>query len=107
MREIGCKAFVLIQNRHNPKVYERSLECVLIGYEPNAKSYRCYHRPTKQVITSYHVRFLESHEGHTPLSNPQQPNSLDLPAVQTPTPTLRDNNNDTCQHGHHGHDRSA
>src|SRR5271155_17684 len=31
MREIGCKVFVLIQNRHNPKIYERSLECVLIG----------------------------------------------------------------------------
>jgi len=39
MREIGCKVFVLIQNRHNPKIYERSLECVLIGYETNAKSY--------------------------------------------------------------------
>ena len=66
MREIGCKAFVLIQNRHNPKIYGRSVECVLIGYDTNSKSYRCYHRPTKRVISSYHVRFLESHEGHDP-----------------------------------------
>ena len=66
MREIGCKAFVLIQNRHNPKIYERSIECILIGYDTNSKSYRCYHKPTKRVISSYHVRFLESHEGHNP-----------------------------------------
>ena len=70
MREIGCKAFVLIQNRHNPKIYERSIECVLIGYDTNSKSYRCYHRPTKRVISSYHVRFLESHEGHNPPPKP-------------------------------------
>ena len=68
MREIGCKAFVLIQNRHNPKIFERSIECVLIGYDINSKSYRCYHRTTKRVISSYHVRFLESHEGHNPLA---------------------------------------
>src|SRR5271156_1179977 len=78
MREIGCKVFVLIQNRHNPKIYERSVECVLIGYETNAKSYRCYHRATRQVISSYHVRFLESHDGH-PLPSPaihtHRPNS--------------------------------
>jgi Reverse transcriptase (RNA-dependent DNA polymerase)/GAG-pre-integrase domain len=83
MKEIGCKAFVLIQNRHNPKVYERSIECVLIGYEPNAKSYRCYHRPTRQVISSYHVRFLESHDGHPlpPLANPQQSDLTELPTA--------------------------
>ena len=64
MREIGCRVFVLIQNKHNPKVYDRSLECILIGYDPNAKTYRCYHKESKKVISSYHVRFLESHDGH-------------------------------------------
>ena len=64
MREIGCKAFVLILSKHNPKVYERSIECTLIGYEPNSKSYRCYHHASGKVISSYHVRFLESHDGH-------------------------------------------
>jgi Reverse transcriptase (RNA-dependent DNA polymerase)/GAG-pre-integrase domain/gag-polypeptide of LTR copia-type len=98
MREIGCKAFVLIQNKHNPKVYERSLECILIGYEPNAKSYRCYHRPTRQVISSYHVRFLESHEGHSPQSNlpqsnpPQSLNPLTMPNV--PETAIRDDDDD-------------
>src|SRR5271170_3372456 len=43
----------------------------------NAKSYWCYHRATKQVISSYHVRFLESHDGH-PLPSPtiHTPNSV-------------------------------
>jgi len=66
MREIGCCVFVLIQNKHNPKVYECSLECVLIGYDPKAKTYRFYHPDSKKVISSYHVWFLKSHDGHLP-----------------------------------------
>ena len=65
MHEIGCQAFVLILNKHNPKIYECSIECVLIGYDEKSKSYRCYNRATKQVHSSYHVRFIESHKGHT------------------------------------------
>ena len=42
MREIGRKAFPLIQNKHDPKLYGRSLECILIGYNENTKSYRLY-----------------------------------------------------------------
>ena len=64
MRKIGCCVFVLIQNKHNPKVYDRSLKCILIGYDPNAKTYRCDHKEAKKVISSYHVCFLESHDGH-------------------------------------------
>jgi hypothetical protein len=30
--EIGSHTFILIQNWHNPKIYNRSIECVLIGY---------------------------------------------------------------------------
>jgi hypothetical protein len=66
MREIGCRAFVLIQNKHNPKIYERSIECVLIGYDAKSKTYRCYHRESKKVVSSYNVEFLESHHGHAP-----------------------------------------
>lgn len=39
MREIGCKAYVLIQNKHNPKIYDRSLPCILIGYSCDSKAY--------------------------------------------------------------------
>lgn len=61
LREIGCRAFVLI-NTHNPKIRARSIECVLIGYGSDSKTYRCYHRATSRVLASYHVRFIESHE---------------------------------------------
>lgn len=39
LREIGCCVFVLIQNHHNPKIYNRSVECVLIGYSLDSKAY--------------------------------------------------------------------
>lgn len=83
MREIGCKAFVLIQNKHNPKIFERSIECVLIGYDAKSKAYRCYHRETKKVHSSYHVRSLESHDGHLPELTPQE--TITTSAVAEPT----------------------
>lgn len=60
LREIGSRAFVLILNVHNPKIYQRSEECVLIGYGKDSKTYRCYHRATQKVYESFHVVFIES-----------------------------------------------
>jgi hypothetical protein len=60
LHEFGSRAFVLIQNQHNPKIYNRSLECVLVGYAPNAKAYRCYERSTGRVIVTRNVVFIES-----------------------------------------------
>ena len=62
--------FILIQDKNNPKIYQRSVECVLLGYKPNAKAYRCYHQPSKRIITSYHVSSIESHQTNT---TPAQP----------------------------------
>jgi hypothetical protein len=39
LREIGCHAFALIM-MNNPKVLQRSVLCVLIGYAPHSKAYR-------------------------------------------------------------------
>ena len=96
MREIGCRVFVLIQSKHNPKVYERSLECVLIGYDQKAKTYHCYHRESKKVISSYHVRFLESHDGHAPsipIDKEEVPMTLEE-ILQSGTPTPIRSNED-------------
>jgi hypothetical protein len=60
LREIGSRAFILILNKHNPKVYQRSEECVLIGYSKDSKSYRVYHRASHKVFESFHVVFIES-----------------------------------------------
>lgn len=95
MREIGCRAFVLILNKHNPKIYERSIECVLVGYDLNSKTYRCWHAPTRRVISSYHVKFIESHEQHSPSTTttelpppvgPHPPSPLDLARDATSVP---------------------
>jgi hypothetical protein len=61
LRKIGSCAFVLIQNRHNPKLFECSLECVLISYDTNSKFYHCYHCVSHCVFSSYHVVFIELH----------------------------------------------
>ena len=87
MRKIGCRGFVLILNRHNPKIYERSIECVLIGYDPKSKSYRCYHRESTQVYSSYHVQFLESHHS-SPFKPALSSSPASPPSVPLPTPTI-------------------
>jgi transposase InsO family protein len=84
LREIGCKAYVLIPT-NNPKIAARSIECVLIGYTPNSKAYRCWHRESGRIFDSYHVTFVE----HLDLTIPP-PNSItDSPPV--PTTSTNDN----------------
>jgi hypothetical protein len=77
MHEIGCRTFILIPDKHNPKILEWAIECVLIKYKLKSKAYRCYHRTTHKVYSSYHVRFIESHEGHTPPPLDMQPDNTD------------------------------
>ena len=56
--EIGCRAFTLVLT-HNPKLLQRSVPCVLIGYAPHAKAYRLWNLATGRVFNSYHVTFIE------------------------------------------------
>jgi hypothetical protein len=95
LREIGSRAFVLIQNKHVPKTDARSVECILIGYAQDSKAYRCYHRATHKVIESYHVTFIESrdavpkplHQGETinlPSTNDTPPSAPPPPANSLP-----------------------
>lgn len=59
LREIGSRAFALILNKSNPKIYARSVECILIGYSPSSKSYRLYNPSSHSVFESFHVKFIE------------------------------------------------
>ena len=61
MREIGCKAWVL-NHPSGPKISVRSTECVLVGYSPNSKAYRCYNRKSGHVTTTWEVTFIESQD---------------------------------------------
>ena len=95
IREIGCSVFVFIQNKHNPKIYERSLECIHVCYDKDSKSYCCYHRETKHVFSSYHIQFLESCDGHSPSPPEDPPGATSLKSIvksTTPTPIFYDNN---------------
>jgi len=56
--EVGCRAFTLIQT-HNPKIFQQSTPCVLIGYAPNAKAYCLWDTTTGWIFNSYHVTFIK------------------------------------------------
>jgi transposase InsO family protein len=58
LREIGCTAFALIQT-HNPKIYQRSNPCILVGYAPNSKAYRLWDSSSGKLFNSFHVTFIE------------------------------------------------
>jgi len=64
LREIGSRAFIFIQAEKNPKIYNRSMEGILIGYSPNSKAYRCYYPKTGQIIVTRNVFFIESKDNH-------------------------------------------
>jgi hypothetical protein len=58
LREIGCHAFTLIMT-NNPKVLQRSVPCILIGYAPHSKAYRLWNPASRRVCNSFHVLFIE------------------------------------------------
>lgn len=63
LREIGCRAFALIQTS-NPKVFARSRPCVLIGYSPHSKAYRLWDVTSGRIFDSFHVSFVEHLDEH-------------------------------------------
>src|SRR6266481_9171351 len=58
--KIGCKAFVLIQSKDQPKIYNRSVECVLVRYSAKSKAFRCWNKQTGCIIVSRNVHFIET-----------------------------------------------
>ena len=86
LREIGCRAFSLIQT-HNPKLYRRSTPCTLIGYAPNSKAYRLWDNTSGRIFNSFHVSFIEHLQeqssallpGTTVILDPDAPPSWDVP----------------------------
>ena len=84
LREIGSRAFALIL-KHNPKIYERSFECILVGYSPNSKAYRLYHPSTHRLFESFHVKFIERKDN---VSQPLFPGRvIDIPVTVDPDNT--------------------
>lgn len=93
IREIGCQVYVLVLGKHNPKIYERAIECTLIGYDPKAKAYRCYDKTSKWVYSTYHVRFVEHQDDYTsakPTLPPVVPNHEEIPTIDAITAKAAD-----------------
>lgn len=108
IREIGCCAFVLTLDHHNPKLNACGIECILVGYGQNSKSYRCYDPKTKQIHELYHVHFLEWHKEHAStncVKTTAEKDRIDkltsieqITAISTPTPLLTNNDDDITSH---------
>jgi transposase InsO family protein len=87
LREIGCRAFALIQTNKS-KLFRRSTPCTLIGYAPHSKAYRLWDNTTGSVFNSFHVTFIEHLDdqpsdllpGTTVLFDPDAPPSWETPA---------------------------
>ncbi|KAJ6493100.1 hypothetical protein C8R45DRAFT_988932 [Mycena sanguinolenta] len=64
MREIGCCAFVLkLLKNKNPKIFNCSIECVMVGYSPTSTgTYHCYDRKTGRIHVTWNVEFIESQD---------------------------------------------
>src|SRR5882672_2147695 len=61
LRELGCKVWVHTPGK-NPKIYNRSIECVLVGYSENSKTYLCLERSSGHIHVSCNVFFTESQD---------------------------------------------
>jgi hypothetical protein len=64
MCEIGCRVFVLkLPKSKNPKVFNCSVECVMVGYHPTlTDTYRCYDRKTGRIHFTHNVDLIESQD---------------------------------------------
>jgi transposase InsO family protein len=95
LREISCHAFTLIQT-HNPKIYQRSRPCILVGYAPHAKAYRLSDMTSGAVFNSFHVTFLEHLDcqpidllpGTTVTLHPDAPPSWDSSPQHSDSPSI-------------------
>ena len=55
----GCVCFVLLLSIERTKLSPRSAMCVLRGYSPEHKGYRCYDSVSRRPRISCYVTFLE------------------------------------------------
>ena len=61
LRELGCKVWIHIPG-DNTKIYNRSIECTLVGYSDSSKAYRCLDRSTGRIHISRNAVFSESQD---------------------------------------------
>lgn len=86
--EIGCCAFILIQDQHNPKIYAKSFECILIGYSANSKAYQLYRHDgiPKDLFPGCVIEDPSAAEMNLPLGTIPRPIPLTIPIAAAPVP---------------------
>jgi transposase InsO family protein len=65
LRVFGARAFVHVPKKHRTKLSARSLICQFVGFAPNRRAYRLYHRTSRRFLESRDVVFDEG--GPAPL----------------------------------------
>lgn len=60
LRTFGSVAYAKVTKPHLPKLADRSVKTVMLGYETNAKAYRLYDPVNKQLLVSRDVIFDEN-----------------------------------------------
>jgi hypothetical protein len=61
LHELSCKAWVFIMT-DNLKIYNRSIECVLVSYSESSKAYHCLDRAMGQIHITWNITFAESQD---------------------------------------------
>src|SRR5882724_11884474 len=69
LRKIGCKAWVFVMD-NNPKICNRSVPCILVGYSDNSKAYCCWDRTSSRIHVTRNVVFAESQDMATHALHP-------------------------------------
>ena len=61
LHELGCKVWVHIPGE-NPKIYNHSIKCILVGYSDNSKAYHCLDWSSGRIHITCNTFFLESQD---------------------------------------------
>jgi hypothetical protein len=60
-RKLRCKAWVYNMSE-NPKIFNCSTECVLVGYSDNLKAYHCWDCTNERIHVTRNITFTESQD---------------------------------------------
>jgi hypothetical protein len=80
-RLFDCAVFTKVPNKLRRKLGEKASRGMMVGYPPDAPSYRVYNPVTRRITTSVHVMFQEIVPGFLPSPNTNSMMSWRLLAV--------------------------
>lgn len=76
LKPFGCLYFPWLKPYSPHKLSFKSVPCVLLGYCPTTKGYRCYDPTSQKVYISRHVKFVESDFSYSSITQPLSSSAL-------------------------------